>query len=311
MISHRSVRNRGQRPRSRYLDWHPAIVSRDDFIAVQHMLQNAKYGNRSILPELRVIRDGLLKGYVIINPRWGGFTAEDYRAASASAYDGDPPPEAVQKADLTVQANRGDFDFSGYEIALLDPAGLPGARILFLDSACLRFNAECVRKMPDVTHVELLVHPTLKAIAVRPADKDNRHAVAWMSKAGGVLQPRPVAAAAFAPVLFELFGWDPDSKYRLYGTRYQHEDGETVIFTAAGDISRAFGKDFYRKKNQAEIVRKTKENWQIGQEGCLCSTGLKLNITPYEELKAFIQEQLGDLFKEKPYEQQRNDREPD
>ena len=86
VISHRSIKNRGERPRSRYTDEHEAIVSRDDFIAVQHMLDNAKYRNRSILPELKVIKEGLLQGYVIINPRWSGFTAEDYIRASASAY---------------------------------------------------------------------------------------------------------------------------------------------------------------------------------------------------------------------------------
>ena len=35
-----------------------ALFRRDDFIAVQHLLNNSKYGNRSILPELRVIDSG-------------------------------------------------------------------------------------------------------------------------------------------------------------------------------------------------------------------------------------------------------------
>ena len=50
---HRSRKNTGQRPRSRYKNHHEAIVSRDDFIAVQRLLDNAKYRNNSFLPELR------------------------------------------------------------------------------------------------------------------------------------------------------------------------------------------------------------------------------------------------------------------
>ena len=73
VLSHKSVKNRGERPISHYYDEHEGIISRDDFIAVQHMLKNSKYGNKSMLPELRVITEGLLKGYVIINPRWSGF----------------------------------------------------------------------------------------------------------------------------------------------------------------------------------------------------------------------------------------------
>jgi len=42
------------------------------------MLDNAKFGNKSILPELRVIDDGILKGFVTINPRWAGFKEFDY-----------------------------------------------------------------------------------------------------------------------------------------------------------------------------------------------------------------------------------------
>ena len=48
--THRTLKNRGDRPQSRYINHHEAIVSRDDFIAVQRMLDNAKYGNRSVLP---------------------------------------------------------------------------------------------------------------------------------------------------------------------------------------------------------------------------------------------------------------------
>ena len=67
--SHRKLKNRGDRPQSHYFNHHEAIIRRDDFIAVQRMLDNAKYGNRSILPELRVIDSGVLKGFVSINPR--------------------------------------------------------------------------------------------------------------------------------------------------------------------------------------------------------------------------------------------------
>ena len=39
---------------------------------------NAKYGNKEILPELHVIQEGSLSGFISINPRWSGFKARDY-----------------------------------------------------------------------------------------------------------------------------------------------------------------------------------------------------------------------------------------
>ena len=71
--THRTLKNYGEKPQSWYFNHHTAIVSRDDFNAVQRMLDNAKYGNKSILPELRVIDTGVLKGFVTINPRWAAF----------------------------------------------------------------------------------------------------------------------------------------------------------------------------------------------------------------------------------------------
>lgn len=49
---HRSVKNRGERPRSRYLEHHEPIVSPAGFTAVQRMLDNARFRGREILPRL-------------------------------------------------------------------------------------------------------------------------------------------------------------------------------------------------------------------------------------------------------------------
>ena len=88
-LTHKAKKNKGDRPQSLYRNHHEAIVSREDFIAVQHLLDNAKYGNKSFLPELRVVDQGLLRGFVVLHPRWAGFRPEDYLQASAAAHAGE------------------------------------------------------------------------------------------------------------------------------------------------------------------------------------------------------------------------------
>lgn len=68
-LDHKSKKNRKDKNQYRQKNHHEAIISRDDFIAVQRLISNAKYGNKGILPELHVIADGALKGYVSVNPR--------------------------------------------------------------------------------------------------------------------------------------------------------------------------------------------------------------------------------------------------
>lgn len=83
-LDHKSIKNRGKRPRYKDEEHHEPIISRDDYIAVQKMIANAKYGGNTYLPKLKVTTEGALRGFVSVNPHWGAFTAEDYRKASTS-----------------------------------------------------------------------------------------------------------------------------------------------------------------------------------------------------------------------------------
>lgn len=75
-FSHKSVKNRGQRPQYRLTDDHPAIIPRSDWMKVQTMLQqprrrsNAK--QKPIEEKFRVtrIKNGRLKGYIVLDTRW-------------------------------------------------------------------------------------------------------------------------------------------------------------------------------------------------------------------------------------------------
>ena len=140
-LDHKSVKNRGDRVQSLYQDNHEAIVSRDDYIAVQHLINNAKYGGKSILPELRVIDSGLLKGFVTISPKWAGFKAVDYIQASMSVYTAeDSFLEETAEEDITFEVEAGDFDLRGFEVTnatLFDVAKKP--HVLFQNKRILSF----------------------------------------------------------------------------------------------------------------------------------------------------------------------------
>ena len=86
-LDHKSIKNRGAKPQYIDEEHHEAIITRDDYLAVQKMLSNAKYGGNTYLPKLQVTSEGALRGFVTVNPHWGAFTAEDYRKASASVME--------------------------------------------------------------------------------------------------------------------------------------------------------------------------------------------------------------------------------
>jgi len=233
-LNHKSRKNKGDRPQSVYRNHHEAIVSRDDYIAVQHLLNNAKYGSKSILPELRVIDSGLLRGYVTINPRWAGFKAPDYfqAAASLKPSDGAEDTEGYieEEPEIHVAVEAGDFDMRGFEITrseFFDSHRRPYA--VFQDKQ-IKFSTDCVRKLGKNNMVEFLVNPREMKFAVRTAAKDSRHAVACSRVSNGIYYPKTISCAAYMDTLYQIFGWNSDFKYRVTGTLFQKENEAVYLF---------------------------------------------------------------------------------
>ena len=335
-LNHKARKNRGDRPQSLYRNHHEGIVSRDDFIAVQHLLNNSKYGNRSILPELRVIDSGLLRGFVTINPRWAGFKPSDYYQASASIH---PPDE--QQADASLPSSitlvPGDFDMRGFEIArseFFDNYHRP--YVLFQDKR-IKFSTTCVRSFGKDNHVELLVNPVEMKFAVRTVAKSSRNAVVFSKLSDGKYQPRDIAGAGYVETLFQLFGWSPDLKYRIAGALFQTETESAYIFdvndaeafiksyllsgpksteqakepvqplSVSGKRVRAvpeewigsFGKQYYlHQQSFPPVCDQSEEDWKIRMEGQLYETGQKLRVTGFDVLRDYICQELGQHGKE-------------
>ena len=335
-LNHKARKNRGDRPQSLYRNHHEGIVSRDDFIAVQHLLNNSKYGNRSILPELRVIDSGLLRGFVTINPRWAGFKPSDYYQASASIH---PPDE--QQADASLPSSitlvPRDFDMRGFEIArseFFDNYHRP--YVLFQDKR-IKFSTTCVRSFGKDNHVELLVNPVEMKFAVRTVAKSSRNAVVFSKLSDGKYQPRDIAGAAYVETLFQLFGWSPDLKYRIAGALFQTETESAYIFdvndaeafiksyllsgpksteqakepvqplSVSGKRVRAvpeewigsFGKQYYlHQQSFPPVCDQSEEDWKIRMEGQLYETGQKLRVTGFDVLRDYICQELGQHGKE-------------
>lgn len=327
--THKKAKNINSRPHSWYYDHHEAIVSRDDYIAVQHLLDNMKYGNRTIMPELRVLDSGVLKGFVVINPRWAGFKEQQYFEACRSVYNPSDFPSDVNEVEIEVQA--GDFDLRGFEIARSEFFETTRSPNVTFNHKKIKFSTAVVRKFGKNNYVELLINPISRRFAVRPTTPDNRNAVVCSRLDFGVYYPKDISTAAFSETVYSLFGWNTDYKYRILGSLYEQDSEIAYIFDIrdseayfktyvlptqgmtdegkpvvqplmpSGKRIRAipeawadsFGKEFYiHEKSLTELERQSEEDWMLRLEGQIVSSGERCNVTPFAELKAFIQEEL-------------------
>lgn len=227
-LDHKSRINRGERTMVRRTNHHPAIISRDDYIAVQRLISNAKYGNKGILPELQVVKEGALRGFVSINPRWGAFSADDYYDASSSAFS-DGVPFYSGANEIEVQG--GQFDLRGFEIARSQFFNTAHKLSITCTNKSVVFSTECIRKFSDTQYVELLVHPSEHLLAVRPSKKEVRNAVKWsMISESGKVSPREVRGTAFMKTLYGVFGWNDECRYRVRGIKREKDNATILIF---------------------------------------------------------------------------------
>ena len=329
--THKSRKNRGERPQSRYSNRHEAIISRADFNAVQRLLDNAKYGNTSLLPELRVIDSGVLKGFVTVHPRWAGFKDIDYYAASRSVYTDEElsSEEIVIYDDIPENVNEGDFDLRGFEITrteFFDSCHKPSIR---LSEKEIKFSAECIRKFDKNNFIELLVNPIERKLAIRATTQNNRCGIICSQLKGGKYYPKNIPASAFGTTLYSIFQWKPENKYKIVGSLIQADDEDFIYMFDVDDTeaffqsyivydkdyankaiqplaksgkrvraipqewTQSFGKYFYRNERDIATLEKQDESeWKLLMEGQLFEMGEKPNITKFDVMKEFIQKEL-------------------
>ena len=328
-LDHKSRKNMGDRTQHRWKDRHEPIISRDDFIAVQHLINNAKYGNKGILPELQVIKEGALRGFVSVNPRWAGFRSEDYLEACLSAYDDEPQIEIESE----VVAQGGDFDFRGFEIARTQFFDTKNKLTLKFSIGQIQFGKACVRKFDNAQYVELLVHPLHHLLAVRASKKEVRNSVQWAKlNNNGDFLPRQLAGTAYLNTFYDLFDWDPRYKYRLCGVRRQQDNESVIMFdldetevfmpedTLEGEAepvedemiptgrksvigypstwANNFGSNFYTHAQARELATFVEDGtWQLAEQTQPFST-TELKVTSHADAHAAAQMLIQDIRQE-------------
>ena len=334
--THRTLINKGDRPQSHYSNHHEAIVSKADYIAVQHMIENARYGNRAFLPELRVIDSGILKGFVRIHPRWANFKEGDYFQAAVSVYDDieEATKFTTPPTEIEIEVSAGDFDLRSFEVARAEFFDTPHRPYVTFANKKIKFNTDCVRKLGAKNFIELLVNPITKKLAIRSTDKENRQGVLCSTLSYKVYYPKDIPAAAFFDMIYRLFGWNPEYKYKINGAIYE-KDGEVVFIFDAADCetyfksymvprqektdegtaslkpltahgnyiqaypeewAMSFGKPYYfHERSVEELENQSELDWQLRIQGQLFETGKKINVTPFEELRRYIRQELSGI----------------
>lgn len=244
-LNHRSVKNRGEKAQYRQRDHHEGIISRDDFIAVQQIIAYGQRGHAGLLPQIHVIDNGALRGFVIINPRWAGFSAEDYLDAVEAIA---PAVQEEVEPETTVTPELGSVDLRGFEIVRGQFFESNRTCAVTLCSTTIKFTVCSLQKLNNCRQVEFLFDPIRKLLVVRPTNKSNRNAIGWLSYDGKKHHPRKLSGRAYLPVIYELMGWNVDWPYYVQGECLGNDENALLVF----DMNDA--EAVIRQRNQVKAV---------------------------------------------------------
>ena len=248
-LNHKPKKNNHDRNQYRQKDHHDAIISREDFFAVQKLIRNAKYRNKGYFPEMQVVKKGYLKGYVVIHPKWAGFTIDDYYTASSSVLDG---VTKIPSNNIELQLEKGNIDLSEYELVRSQFLSKSGQISVSITPTKLMFNKTALTKIPETKKIELLVFPEKKMIAVRKAITNSRFAIEWSRLTEKGIMPKIISGSAFIPTLYKLFSWNANIQYKITGSVHRFSDENLLVF-CADDATLSIDKFDFEQDEELDI----------------------------------------------------------
>ena len=230
IFEHRKKRNREDRDQYLYKNKHPAIISEQEYAVAQSLFENRKHHMRGGVPVMHVIDEGVFRGYVPINHHWTNNDSNKYYNASNNIGNGSGLPQKIKKDVFSM------FDLNGYQIVrgpFLSAVALGPA--ISISNKCITFNIGCVKKFIDVSHIQILLHPIDRKLAIRPCGESDVYNINWRPDPNSPVYSKTFICRHFASTLFDIMEWNPEYIYRIRGVWAARGNNEIIVF----DLSEA------------------------------------------------------------------------
>ncbi len=230
LYEHKHRKNRQDRDQYLYRDRHPAIISLDQFEAVQALIENRKHHVRGTLPSLQVIDDGIFRGYIPINHHWVNDDPDIF-------YDISNTVTKVLKIRKVSKRALSQFDLTGYQVVRnqFTQVRYEGPTMT-IGNDKISFNLFCMKKFEDVGYVQLLLHPAERKIAIRPCREGDTHSIRWRPEPDKRIYSKTLNCQHFGNALFNIMEWNPDYIYRVRGVWAMRGTEQIIVFNLVNAV---------------------------------------------------------------------------
>lgn len=91
-------------------------------------------------------------------------------------------------------------------------------------------NTACIKKLPDIEYVQILVNPEEKKLAVKPCPEEAKDSFRWCSANSKKRSPKQITCRIFFAKVIALMGWNPNYRYKLLGKLLKSGDDILFVF---------------------------------------------------------------------------------
>ena len=135
---------------------------------------------------------------------------------------------ATQQAVQLTMTGEEEIDIGEYEIVRPEFFAHIKEPTLTVNVDKIGVNTACVRLLPEVDYVQILVNRKEKKLLLKPCDEIEITGYRWGKTKDGKRYPTQRTGELFVLTICELMDWNPDYRYKVLG-KMVHANGQAVI----------------------------------------------------------------------------------
>jgi hypothetical protein len=130
----------------------------------------------------------------------------------------------------TIEVIEEDFDYKGFQVVRGEFFAHIYEPTFTFNNYKANVNTACVKKLPDVDYVQLMVNSQEKILVVRPCDEDTKDSLRWSSTSKTKRTPKQITCPIFFAKVVAMMNWNPEYRYKLLGKLIKSNDEYLFVF---------------------------------------------------------------------------------
>lgn len=150
----------------------------------------------------------------------------DSTGKSSSLHESTDQKQYDDRSDVQEEP----FSYEGYQVVRREFFSHIHEPSIVFNHCKISLNTACLKKLPNVDYVQILVNPEEKKLAVRPQCEDEKDTFLWCTTSNEQRKPRQITCRMFFAKVIQMMDWNPDYRYKILGKLIRSSDEYLFIF---------------------------------------------------------------------------------